>query len=128
MKIDITKLDKFVTNFKQTQDKVNNISRDAIPVIKQELPNTLPNVNIESSSGINLGMQLPYVSQQTKQVKKLIETTSVIPIALPKQIKQPKLAINTVAIRSGNKKQPLSKVGYSSAKVTTNWLFDNVRS
>lgn len=128
MKIDITKLDKFVTNFKQTQDKVNNLSRDAIPVIKQELPKTLPNVNIETSSNVNLGNKLPYVSQQTKQVKRLIETSSVIPIALPKQVKQPKLNTNTVAIRSSNKKQPLSKVGYSSAKVTTNWLFDNARS
>lgn len=124
MKIDITKLDKFVSNFKQTVDKVNNLSRDAIPVIKQELPKTLPNVNIETSSNVNLGNKLPYVSQQTKQVKRLIETSSVIPIALPKQVKQPKLNTNTVAIRSSNKKQPLSKVGYSSAKVTTNWLFD----
>lgn len=121
MKIDITKLDKFVTNFEQTQDKVNNLSRDAIPVIKQELPKTLPNVNIETSSNVNLGNKLPYVS---KQVKRLIETSSVIPIALPKQVKQPKLVSNTVAVRSSNKKQPLSKVGYSSAKVTTNWLFD----
>lgn len=128
MKIDITKLDKFVTNFKQTVDKVNNLSRDAILVIKQELPKTLPSVNIETSSNVNLGNKLPYVSQQTKQVKRLIETSSVIPIALPKQVKQPKLVSNTVAVRSSNKKQPLSKVGYSSAKVTTNWLFDNARS
>jgi isocitrate dehydrogenase kinase/phosphatase len=124
MKINVDKLDKFVTNFKQTQDKVNNLSRDAIPVIKQELPKTLPNVNIETSSNINLGNKLPYVSQQSKQIKKLIETNSIIPIALPKTVSQPKLVSNNVAIRSNNKKQPLSKVGYSSAKITINWLFD----
>jgi hypothetical protein len=124
MKINVDKLDKFVTNFKQTQDKVNNLSRDAIPVIKQELPKTLPNVNIETSSNINLGNKLPYVSQQSKQIKKLIETNSVIPIALPKAVSQPKLVSNNIAIRSSNKKQPLTKVGYSSAKITINWLFN----
>ncbi len=85
MKIETNELSDFSEYLNKLQNRTKDID-DAIPFIKNEIESSNVNVKVELSTGV---AELP--KKNARQLTKLIEATSVLPVQVPKQPQQPRI-------------------------------------
>lgn len=115
---------KVITEFEEFRKRARNIE-DAIPFIQNEivLDGIKPNIREDILGNSNINTKLPIKTQNTKQLKKLLESDHVLPIKQINQPKHPKLKnININSIKKP-KKINIMKLKREIANLTINWLF-----
>jgi hypothetical protein len=121
--LNIKGLDKLVDYLKQVDDKSRNL-KDSLPYTQRTLSEVSNNIKLEENM---VPSKVPYTGKTSKQINKLIESTSVIPIPNVKQIKEPsvpKLKLLTSGVKKKDGTMRAKDLKEKIANSTLKWLFD----